>query len=397
MSARRQSLAHRTGILTGVLALGGIAAYFIITRTIPEPPTVTLGQLLLVLYIFFGILLVFFVTHVLNPLQKVARQMEAALSGKEYEKLKFPTHHADELHLSAEFFNTVLETLEKVSGDIEDNKRLTTELGFAGKLQRHLLPKKAPRVPGLEVTVKTKPATEVGGDNFDIISLPKSTLFYIGDATGHGFPAGLVMSMVNVLIHTFASLHENPVEILTKVNQFLKPKLTSTMFMTLAMLRWDHADQKLYYTGCGHEHILIYRAATKQTEAVKTGGLALGLTPDVSKVIQEKELNLQPDDVVLLYTDGLTEAKNESGEMYGLDRLKATVGEHAYQGSTDAIFRGVSRDFAKWVGRSYTQADDATLMVLKYNFKGVKPDGIRLTVDRSGIDAIERPNWDWES
>jgi hypothetical protein len=102
--------------------------------------------------------------------------------------------------------------------------------------------------------------------------------------------------------------------------------------------------------------------------------------------------------VVLLYTDGLTEAQNANGEMYGLKRLQDTIAEHAYQGNSEAIFRGVSRDFAKWVGRGYTQKDDATLMVLKYNFKGIRPDsGIKLTVDRSGIDAIEQANWEWES
>ncbi len=397
MQSTHFSLTQKIVLLTGGLALIGLALSITFRQfaTI-NTATTTFEWLFWLFCILLGSLLVFFIVQIVRPIQRVTTQMQAILQGKNYQKLKL-TNNIKEVRVLEEFFNTMITSLEKVSTDIEDRNRLTEELNFAGDFQRQLLPKKSPQVPGLDIIVKTRPATEVGGDNFDIIPLKDSTLFYIGDATGHGLQAGLLMSMVNVLIHTFTSLHESPREILNKVNQFLTPKTTSSMFMTLVMLRWEHQAQKLHYTGCGHEHILIYRAATGKCKALKTGGIALGLIPDTSDKIHEAEIALAPNDVIVLFTDGITEAENKHGKMYGMENLRQSVERHASRNKAKSIFDSISRDFANFIDRDYIQKDDATLMVLKHSWKNASRNKkIQLTVDTAGITAIEKPNWDWE-
>ncbi len=389
------SLSQETGLLVGAVMLVGVALYTLATRLGAGTFSISLGQLLWALYIFLVLLLIVFVVQVLRPLQRTTRQMRAALHGETYKKLSL-TSGPRELRTLAEFFNTMISSIEEVSADVRDRQRLAEELDFAADFQKHLMPKVSPKVPGLDVVVKTRPATEVGGDNFDIITLKDSTLFYVGDATGHGLQAGLLMSMVSVLVHTFAELKNKPSEILTKVNQFLTPKILPSMFMTLVMLRWEHATQKLYYTGCGHEYILIYHAATGKCEALKTGGLALGLLPSAQGKIVEHEIDLAPNDVVVLYTDGITESQNAKGEMYDVEHLRQSTESHAGRGKAESIFNGISQDFARFVGKDYVQADDTTLFVLKYNFKNIRTDkNLRLEIDTAGISAIEKPNWSW--
>jgi len=374
-----------------VLVILGIAAYVLAADL-----SFSTAQLLGVLSTLAIICAVVFVRHIITPLKYMAHEVREMRAGRAYTPIQLGDR-SDELGMIARFFNEVIRTIDTVRDNIHDRERLKAEMTFAVNVQKQLLPKKAPIIPGLDVVVRTRSATEVGGDNFDLITRDNETLMYIGDATGHGFPAGLVMSMVNVLVQAAASMCTSVPEILTQVNKALTPKTTATMFMTLAMLRWEHESQKLFLTGCGHEHILIYRAASQTCEAVKSGGIALGMIPDCSKIINEKELALQPNDTVVLFTDGITEAKGTNGEMYGMERLQAVVQENGGKKSAEHIFSAISKAFAAYVGDGFIQDDDITMLVAKYNFKSVREDSkLHLDVDTSGIVGVGGANWEWE-
>lgn len=389
----RKSLAHKTTFL--VLAIFGVTAAWYVATLRGQLPTFdfTIGQLLFILYLLAGALLYFFVTHVIRPLRAIVREVRALKSGQQYNKVALD--HIDEFGTLANFFNEIVDTLERVRTDLNDKRRLTSELEFATKVQRQLLPKKMPVVPGLDIVVKTRSATEIGGDSFDIIPRANDTVFYIGDATGHGSPAGILMAMVNVLIHTLANVYTSTRDIAIHANHFLAPKTTATMFMTLVLLRWEHAAQKLFYTGCGHEHILVYRAAKGTVDLIKSGGIALAMFPDMSKIAKEAELPLAAGDTVVLFTDGVTEAVNPTGEMFGIERLRAIVAEYGPKSSADSIFAAVSKSFSAFVGHAFDQRDDITLLVLKYNFKGVR-HAATLDVDTSGIAGYERQSLEWK-
>jgi sigma-B regulation protein RsbU (phosphoserine phosphatase) len=202
-----------------------------------------------------------------------------------------------------------------------------------------------------------------------------------------------VMVMVDTLIHSMVSVGLlNSRDVLVNTNTLLQPRISSRLFMTLVMLRWDAAMQKMYYTGCGHEHILLYNAQTEKVEAFKSGGIALGMIPDNSKIAIEKEIPLQIGDSIVLYTDGVTEAKNQTGEMYGVDRLAAALEKYGYFPSSEGIFDHITKDFSNFV-EEYVQADDITMIVIKYVGREAATK-TKLTISDEEI-AKKSEYWSW--
>ncbi len=318
-----------------------------------------------VLYIiageFVGILFIYYL-NVVRPLSHILTQIKAVLTGRRYKKLL--TRRSDEIGIIAHFFNEVTSSLEKVTDELQASKRVTGELETAGQLQKELIPEEPPAINGFDIAIKNRSAEELGGDNLDFIQVGTKTYFYIGDVTGHGVPAAIVMTMVNTLINSFAELYDTAYDIVVQTNRRLKKRIRATMFMSMLMLKWDATIKKMTYVGCGHEHIIIYRAATGQIDCEVSGGIALGMVPDNSKIVKEKELHLNTGDVLVLYTDGITEAKNMSGELFGLEKLKATIGLHAGQGEAVTIIQNIAKDFSRYV-EDHIQEDDVTLIVIK--------------------------------
>lgn len=317
-----------------------------------------------VLFVFLIFYLLSVFRLIIKPMRSVMTQMKALLTGRPFKKVY--TKRIDEIGVLALFFNKVTESLSKISGTVREGKRMADELGIASQLQKDILPDKPPFVPGLEITVKTRSAVEVGGDNFDFVTYDNGnkTLMYIGDVTGHGVPAALVMTMVHTLVSIFSEMSSNIYDIVVNVNRHLKSRIKSTMFMTMVMLNWDHENQKMSYVGAGHEHLLVYRAGSGECESIMAGGIALGMIPDNSKIVKEKELSLNVGDVVVLYTDGIIEAKNQNGEMFGLERLKTNIQKFSATYSPEGISYHTASEFSRFVGDAL-QTDDISLIIVK--------------------------------
>lgn len=297
-----------------------------------------------------------------RPLRIILRQMQALLAGKPYQRIF--TKRVDEYGILAHFFNQVTAGLGEVSFDLKDRKRMLDELTIASQLQRDILPLKSSDVDGLQISAKNRPATEVGGDSFNIFTKKSKTYVYVGDVTGHGVSAGLIMTMVNSLMSVFSDLHDTAYDVLVQVNRYIKQHIKKAMFMTMVLLSWDNDKKKMTFVGAGHEYILVYRSQTGQIETVLSGGVALGMIPDNSKVIKEAELALDEGDVVVLYTDGITEARNKDGELFGLEALKKSILEYAPDYSAEGINYHVARDVSNFM-KSHKQDDDMTLIVMK--------------------------------
>lgn len=306
-----------------------------------------------------------FVHSVVYPINKVLREMKALLTGHKYNRIY--SKRIDEVGVIAHFFNEITHSLERVSVDIKDQRRMSSELEIASQIQKDILPREAPVIQDLNVIAKSRSAAEIGGDTFDFIPIKDNTFFYLGDVTGHGVPSGLVMMMVDTLIHTFTGLYDNAYDIVTNTNRFLKPRINSTMFMTMVMFRWHHPTKKMYYVGAGHEHILVYKARTRTCQVEKSGGIALGMIPDISKYTKEKELDFEPGDTLIVYSDGITEHKNTQGEMFGLKRLVKifeTMG--ADNASVNRIFHQLSAEFTEFTDQ-HVQEDDMTIIITKHH------------------------------
>lgn len=325
-------------------------------------------------YVFVVFFLYFFAVcwyEAVRPFKILLAEMKALLTGQKYHRIY--TRRLDEVAVMSHFFNQVTESFEKVSLNLREGKRMMSELEIATGIQRDILPPYNPKIHGLEIVAKTRPAAELGGDNFDFITIGQDTYIYVGDVTGHGVPAALVMIMVNTLIHTLAEIYDNPYDIVVKTNKHLKSRIKSTMFMTMLLFHWNHEQQKMSYVGSGHEHIVVYRAATGKCEISPTGGIALGMVADNSKLVKELSLPLTEGDVVIMFSDGLTEGRNMQEEMYGLERLVKAIEQYAPIYGSEGIVHHVAQDYSRFV-QDHVQEDDVTLIVMKYVGSGIIPE-----------------------
>ena len=373
-------------------------AGFLISKKIPflkigKIPTIIFGVLL---FLIFLIVFFIFLKKIFIPIRTIILQIEALLSGKKYKRIS-EKKNDNEIGTIGKFFNEITRNLESISTDLVAQKQLNNELSLASQIQKDILPKSAPRITGLDVVAKTRSAAEVGGDSFDFIEIDDGVLIYIGDVTGHGIPAGLIMTMANTLMHSFAKIHRDPKELLVKTNQMLHHRISSKHFMTMVLLRWNRNEKKLSFLGAGHEHILIYRAKTREVEVVRSGGIALRMVPDVSEIIKEENLHLDENDVVLLYTDGIDEAKNEDGEMFTFQRLKSVFQKHGHRSSAENIFDSITEEFSNFIGQA-PQNDDITMIVLRKLPKDEhgSEKGVKLTVNVNKTSGSNSQKWCWE-
>jgi phosphoserine phosphatase RsbU/P len=249
--------------------------------------------------------------------------------------------------------------------DIVEKERLDEELKLGREIQVNLLPHDMPDVSGLKIHGVMQPAKEIGGDYYDFVNVPnkEDIAIVIGDVSGKGVGAGLIMSMMKATIHTLSHEGFSPKEILLRSNEFLNQHVGEQKFMTLLYLLWRSQERMIIYSSAGHEHILIYRVATGVVEAIVSGGFMLGMLPDIEAYLEEKRIKLDPGDKILLYTDGVTEAENKIKDRFGLDRLKEAFLKHSSKPAAE-LMKSVKDEVYDFIGE-HPQYDDITLVVLE--------------------------------
>lgn len=247
-----------------------------------------------------------------------------------------------------------------------ERSRLAEELDLAMRIQTGILPGKR-RISGLEIAATMLPATEVGGDYFDVLPFDGGCWFGIGDVAGHGMDAGLMMLMIQstVSASTYGRPDAAPSEIWTAVNAVLydnvRLRLKRDEHATLTVLRYE-ACGRLEFAGA-HEDLVIYRNKRCDCELVRTPGTWAGVVDEFAPgTIVDSRYTLEPGDVLLLYTDGITEAMNAQREMYGVDRLCAALAAVA-NGPVERIRDHILQNVQSWMA---DQADDLTLVVVRY-------------------------------
>ncbi|WP_367288428.1 SpoIIE family protein phosphatase [Laspinema palackyanum] len=248
-----------------------------------------------------------------------------------------------------------------------DNIRMSAELDVTRQLQQKMLPRpeELQAIPGLEIAGFMEPADEIGGDYYDVLNHEGHIKIGIGDVTGHGLEAGMVMVMVQTAVRTLLVNDETDyVKFLNTINRMIHDnvaRMRTDKNLTLALL--DYADGVLRISG-QHEEILIVRG-TGEIERLDTVdlGFPVGLELDIADFITQAEVTLNPGDGVVLYTDGIPEAENMAGEFYGMDRLCEVVSQY-WQESAEAIRSGVIQDVREFIGEQRV-FDDITLVVMK--------------------------------
>ena len=248
-----------------------------------------------------------------------------------------------------------------------ENLRMSAELATTRKLQEMILPrtKELSSIKELDIVGFMEPADEVGGDYYDVLQQNGLIKIGIGDVTGHGLESGVIMIMVQTAIRALLINGEtDPVKFLSTVNRTIYANIQRmNCDKSLSLTLLDYHDNKLYISG-QHESVIVVRA-NGEIEIIDTDslGFPIGLTDEITEFIFELEIHLDLGDIVLLYTDGIPEAENQSKQHYGLKRLIQVISE-AHQKPIDQIRELVIKDVREFIG-SHKVHDDITFMVMK--------------------------------
>lgn len=283
-----------------------------------------------------------------------------------------------EVKALGEAMNRMVTELGESRRQMVAKERLEKEMEISSRIQTSILPRRV-NVAGLDVAARMIPATEVGGDYYDIFSTeplpsgkaaPKASetcWIGIGDVAGHGLTSGLIMMMVQSAVAALCRGNPDapPRDIVRVLNMVLfdniRHRLDNDEHVTLSLMRYQR-DGRIVYAGA-HEEIIVFRAKTGRCELIPTLGPWVGAMNDIGHVLEDSEMTLEDGDLMVLYTDGVTEAMDKAGEQWGMDRLTAAI-ERLHAEPVDRIRDEIieaSRSFAE------SQEDDVTLLVIRYS------------------------------
>ncbi len=243
-----------------------------------------------------------------------------------------------------------------------EKERLEKELGIARTIQEGLFPAKVPSLSGLDIAARNIPSRQVGGDYYDLITDDDSNLtIAIGDVTGKGVPASLIMANMQALLHTLTPLELSLEQKTGRMNDIIYKNTPSDTFVTFF---WGCLDQKtttLHYINAGHNPPLVFHEDNNEPDKLTTGGLILGAIPTM-RPYQSADMPLKKGDVFVMYTDGITEARNDKDEEYEEEGIIACVNKYKQSSAAD-ILSNIVDDVIHFSNNNIV--DDLTLIVIK--------------------------------
>jgi serine phosphatase RsbU (regulator of sigma subunit)/ketosteroid isomerase-like protein len=242
-----------------------------------------------------------------------------------------------------------------------ERERIEQELRVARRIQQASLPKETPTLAGWQISPFYQPAREVGGDFYDFFELEDGRVgVVVGDATGKGIPAALLAEATSNMLRAVAQALDStsPGKVLERVNETLLARIPPNMFVTCFYAILEPESGNLTYANAGHDLPYLHRNA--EAEELRARGMPLGLMP--GRGYEEKKTILEAGKSALFYSDGLVEAHDPKGKMFGFPRLRALVAEHAQERSLGDF---LMEELYSFVGDGWEQEDDITLLTLK--------------------------------
>jgi len=280
-----------------------------------------------------------------------------------------------ETHYSIEDFELLSTLADQVAVSLENGKlhqalteqeRLKHELEIARRIQLNSLPQSGPSISGLDIYGYSLPATEVGGDYYDYFHINGDRFgIVLGDVSGKGTSAALYQSKIQGFIHALVSSVNTPKELLSQVNRLTFKNIEEKSFATLVAAFIDPVKNHITLARAGHTAILFYQKDKNEVIRWEPNGIGIALDKGnlFDKVLEEEKKILKSGDILLFYSDGLSEAENEQGEEYGETQLENTLCAYSNK-SSDGIGECIIRSVQEFAG-NYPQKDDMTLVVVK--------------------------------
>ena len=325
--------------------------------------SVTKDVILLVVF-FLGVVIIASMLLsglIVRPLQRLTKG--ALAIGKGNFDIQVKASSGDELGVLANSFNAMTRGLKQAQEELVEKQLLKQELNIAQEIQQGLLPKKIPQLPGYEIAAFYAPAKEVGGDYYDFIRISPSKLaFTVADVSGKSVPGSLGMTMARSVLRSQALSNSMPGETLRKTDEVIQPDIRRGMFVTMFYCVLDTTTHMVQSANAGHNPAFKVKR-DGSVEEIGPEGIALGLVTASQFYIEEHSMAMEAGDLLVLYTDGVTEAMNAVSEEYGEERFIASLKRRSTEG-LDKACALIIEDLRAFVAGAPPH-DDITLLLVR--------------------------------
>ncbi len=360
------------------ILISNSVAFFLFPKIIKNVSDVNqLIIFILISIVYFLIIMMLINRYFHNPIKQLEITIKKFLVGNiKEEKIDFEKTDNSHINYITSFFSKTLNTLKSIKDEFIHGKEIKWEVELGKEIQWKMLKKKLPDVPSLEVVAKSKPAWEIGWDSYDIIKQDDNYYIYVWDATWHWVWAWFIMIMVNALVSWLSTVYKSWSQILAKTNEIIKPRVKANLLMSMLLVRWNEKEKRLFMTWAWHEYLMIYKHKLWKTFRIKSWWVAIWMIKDSSKLLKDKELSFEPGDIIVLYSDWITEAINRptrdgSEQIYWEDRLEETINKSpelpwANYKTARWVFNEITKSLSKFMWYRHMQLDDVTLAVIQY-------------------------------
>jgi serine phosphatase RsbU (regulator of sigma subunit)/anti-sigma regulatory factor (Ser/Thr protein kinase) len=334
-------------------------------------------------------------TFIVAPIQKLSDGMLAISEGKLNHRIMIRSN--DEFGQIAKIFNEMTHRFSEAQSHLLEQERIQQEMQVAQEIQHTLLPREVPEIEGYDVASMYRSAKEVGGDYFDFMLVNDNMLgITVADVSGKGVPGSLVMTMIRTALRLEARGNRSAIDVLDKVNAFVTPDMKKGMFVTMFYIILDSRQRIINFGSAGHNPMILYREETDRIYYLKPRGFPLGIDlPDpglFAKSLTQENVRLKQGDILLAYTDGITEAMNPRREQFGEQRLIKAIREGNKLSATEFVDK-LSDELAAFT-EDYPQNDDITCVVIK---EKMMADTVQINlrrklfylVDKQGLSVAE--------
>src|SRR5439155_13102649 len=326
-----------------------------------ELATIALFTLLLG-YMLSAILITIFV----QPIQALSDSVRAIGEGTMVADIGASGN--DQIDDIARAFNEVTAKFRAAQGHLMEQERMQQEMQVAQEIQQMLLPRKVPELEGFELGYLYRAAKEVGGDYFDFLTVDERTVgVVVADVSGKGVPGSLVMTMIRTALRMEARGNRSASDVMARMNAFVTEDMKKGMFVTMFYVVLDSVNRVVTYASAGHNPMILYRGESDATYFLKPKGIPVGIdAPDADlfrRTISVERLTVMRGDMLVIYTDGITEAMNPGRDQFGEPRLLGAIKKYGHltaQEFTEALDREI-HEFTSGA----LQNDDITLVAIK--------------------------------
>jgi serine phosphatase RsbU (regulator of sigma subunit)/anti-sigma regulatory factor (Ser/Thr protein kinase)/transposase len=335
-----------------------------------------------------GMLSVYFLAiYFVKPIQQLTEGVRRIGAGDL--DTTIPVDGDDEFGQIARAFNEMTVKFKRSQESRVEQERLQKEMQVAQEIQHALLPSSFPEIEGYDLATIYQAAKDVGGDYFDFVWIDERTLgIVVADVSGKGVPGSLVMTMIRTAIRLESRGNKSAVDILKRVNDFVSEDVKRGMFVTIFFVVLDAEQRKISFASAGHNPVILYRARDRKTYFLNPKGIPLGMhLPEGIEFggrLEADSISLQKDDLLIIYTDGVTEAMNPKREQFGMERFLAFIKDNAHL-TTDDFVAALQKELGKFTGNA-AQNDDITLVAIK---EEVALDEVVYKKRRQLIDLVD--------